>query len=138
MRSLLLALIFLPLAATGADMQPGHVYKYQTRAHEAGSTFVLIKVDDIKGSKVASISVSGLKFKSPKAPGGFADSVGHMPISLDALMASKPEDTGTVIKVEWPNDGYDLWKEALDGGKAGFWKASIKDCIDAMESALNQ
>jgi hypothetical protein len=116
----------------------GHVYRYATRNNELESIFVLLKLDDIKGHKVASIAIHGVSMQSKTSPDGIAKFIGHFPISLDSLMASNPVDTGSKQDAVWPNDGYEEWISAVKEGKAGFWSKPLKECIDILESVLSK
>lgn len=119
-------------------MQVGHVYSYQARPTESGSSFTVLKIDQIKGESVVSVAITGLHVKSAKSPDGEAKEVGHFPIALAALLKSAPVDTGEVRSVTWPNEGYDAWREAVDTGKGGYWKLPLAECIAAMEGVLSK
>ena len=119
-------------------MQVGHVYRYANRPNEPDSTFTVLKIDEIKGHKVVSISISGLLMKTNHGPDGVSKGVGHFPISLESVLASKPVDTGKVVSIVWPNEGYDEWMTAVNNGKGGYWTKKLDESIAMMESVLNK
>ena len=34
-------------------------------------------------------------------------------------------------------EGYSIWKEAFDQGRAGVWTGSLAECITALEQGMN-
>jgi hypothetical protein len=121
----------------GTGLQVGRIYAYDTRDHERGSRFTVLRLDEIGGHPVVSVAVTGLALRSPSAPGGIAREISHLPIALEALRSSSPTDTGAVTDVAWPNDGYDTWMAAVRAGKAGFWTQPLAKVIATTESALS-
>ena len=102
------------------------------------SEVCVIRIDEINSVKIASVSISGLKIKSPKSSNGFASEIGHLPIAMNSLMESNPIDTGKIVKIVWPNEGYDTWIKAVKEEKAGSWKIPLNQCVGAMESVLDK
>ena len=64
-------------------MQPlaaGQVWSYATRPGEEASRIVICRVEtDPKLGEMVHIHVRGLRFKNKHVPGGFSDTIGHMP-----------------------------------------------------------
>ena len=63
-------------------LHEGDSWFYRARDGEQGSFLVIRKIEQIPGAgEVAHISVFRVHVKSPAAPGGFTDQIGHLPIS---------------------------------------------------------
>ncbi len=108
------------------------------RAGEESSFIVIQKIESLpKEGEVVHISVFNVKIKTPSAEKGMVDKIGHLPIAGAILRSSlKERVTKTIPETEW-KQGYKIWREAYDSGKAGIFTLSISDCVVYMDNALN-
>jgi len=80
----------------------------------------------------------GLKMKNRRSPDGSSEDVDHMPFSEEAI-----EKSGLKLlkeKTELPDfeEGYRMWREAFDAGRAGIYTITVADAVNVMEATLNQ
>ena len=61
-----------------------------------------------------------------------------MPISPDALKESVTELVNQTESLPNFEEGYEIWREAFDSGKAGIFTISVKECVEFMEQTINQ
>jgi hypothetical protein len=116
----------------------GQIWKYKTRPGEDGSRLTILKTESHpKLGGIIHIAVDGLRMKNPLASGGMSSMVGHMPYQEAALRASLVGVAGQ--SPDAPDlDGYKIWKDAFDQGKAGIWSIPLSEAIGAMEKIANQ
>ena len=119
----------------GPALREGDCWLYRTRDGEQGSFLVIRKIEDTPGAgQVAHISVFRLHVKSPAAPGGYTDQIGHLPISIKALRKSVTSKTPeTPPQTDW-RAGYDSWKAA----KGGVFTESVSKCVEFVEQAISR
>jgi hypothetical protein len=136
--SRLLAILGLgsPASTAGVALNAGECWSYLTRPGEEASFLVIRKIETLpKIGEVLHVSVFGLKIRSPSAPTGFTDRVGHLPISAASVRSSVKERLEREIpSVDW-NEGYELWRRAETGG---VFTVSVRDCVELVEQALNR
>ena len=82
--------------------------------------------------------VGGLKIKNPQSPTGYGEDISHMPISVDSLKASVTELVNTAESLPGYEEGYGIWREVFDSGKAGIFTISVAECVEFMEQTINQ
>jgi hypothetical protein len=113
----------------------GDCWSYRSRPGEEASFLVIRKIEQIPGKgEVVHISIFGVHIKSPVAPGGFSDHVGHMPISAASLRKSLTQKLQkTAPDSDW-QAGYASWKEA----KGGVFTEPVSECVRFVEEALNR
>ena len=119
-------------------LAPGQVWSYHARAGESASTATILKIEPhpVLG-RVVHIHVTGLRLKAPSAPGGYTDTIGHMPYSDDALRKSLVKLVGNTEHLPAFEEGYDVWRSAYDVGQAGIFTAPLKEAVEFVEQTLS-
>ncbi len=135
---ILLSLTLVASIASASDFSVGQIWDYQTRENEVGSRLTIVQIDELKGQEIIHISVEGLKIRSPQSPTGYGNSVSHLPIAPEALRASVTKLSGKTRSLPDYREGYQMWREAFDSDKGGFFTISVADCVEYMEQAINQ
>lgn len=142
-----LVLAVAAIIASGQDMKEsgkskykvGQKWSYSARPGEERSYLIILKIDnDDKLGRIIHIAIRGLKIKNPRSPDGLSDSVNHMPFSEAAI-----EKSGLRLladKTDLPDyaDGYRMWREAFDDGRAGIYTITVAEAVDVMEAVLNK
>lgn len=136
---LLSVITFLAVEASAQDFKEGQVWSYRARSEDQGSMLLINKVEsDAKLGPIFHISVSGVKVKNKRAPGGVTEDLPHFPVSKQTLEQS-------VVKLERmaaPNpayrEGYATWKQAFDSGKAGVFTIPVAEIVGVVETAANR
>lgn len=133
-----LCVLFTAPFARAANFEVGQVWRYETRPNETGSLLTVVKIEDVDGAKVVHISLAGLKIEGPMAEGGFVETVGHLPISEEALAGSVTELVRVSQGLPDYEEGYKQWREAFDRGQAGYFTLPVSECVAAIEQAMKQ
>ena len=120
------------------EFSVGQIWEYKTRATELGSKVTILKIDFLNDQEIIHIYVGGLKLKNPQSPTGYGEDISHMPISPDALKESVTELVNQTESLPNFEEGYEIWREAFDSGKAGIFTISVKECVEFMEQTINQ
>jgi hypothetical protein len=115
-----------------STFKPGQVWSYTTRPNETGSTITILQVDrSEKIGIIIHVRLDGLNAHNPR--GERVPSIGHMPFTRDALIAS----TSRLLRTqEQPPtmEGYENWRSAC----GGVYTISVRDAVDIMEKTLNR
>lgn len=122
---------------TESKYKVGQVWSYKTRPNEKKSTFIVVRVESHpKLGNIVHIALRDLKLRKPS--GDFIDTAGHLPFAEEAI--SKSADKLLKEKAELPDyeEGYGIWREAFDAGRAGVYTITIAEAVDVMEQTLNQ
>ena len=117
----------------------GQVWSYKTRANESKSTFIVVKVDaHPKYGNIIHIAVRDLKMKNSRSADGVSDKINHMPFAEKAI--SKSAVKMLKAKAELPDfkEGYNLWREAFDQERAGFYTVTVAEAVKITEEGLNR
>ena len=120
------------------EFSVGQIWEYKTRATELGSKVTILKIDFLNDQEIIHIYVGGLKLKNPQSSTGYGEDISHMPISPDALKESVTELVNQTESLPNFEEGYEIWREAFDSGKAGIFTISVKECVEFMEQTINQ
>lgn len=116
----------------------GDVWSYASRPDETASTVTVLMVEtDAKLGPVVHVSVTNIRMKNPRAPGGFSSSIAHMPFAESALEASVTKRMAQHVTLPDFRNGYAQWRSALDKGNAGIFTISVAEAIDTIERAMN-
>lgn len=119
--------------------EAGQVWTYETRPNEVESRIIVCRVkSDAKLGEIVHVQVNGLHFNNNRVPGGYSDTIGHMPYSGDASRSCLLELEGSGAELPAFEEGYQQWKSAYDSGNAGVWTAPVSEAIAGMEAAVNQ
>lgn len=123
-----------------AQYAVGDVWQYKNRKGEDDSRVIIDKIESSTGKgAIYHISINHLKIPNPKNDTGFNDELPHAPVSLVTLQKSLTHR----VAVKQPIDnayleGYKLWKDAYDTGKAGVFTIGIAEIVDVVEQATKQ
>ena len=117
--------------------QPGQVWTYKARAGEEDSRVTILKIDEheILGN-IVHLHISGVTIMDPPAPDRFAKVIHHAPFALAAVEDSVLEVQSEKVDLPEFREGYEIWKEAFEDGKAGVFTVSIAAGIEAMAQSL--
>jgi hypothetical protein len=120
--------------------EPGQVWTYHTRPGEEESRLMVVKVEPHdKVGTIVHIRVEGVAQKNPHAPGGVSHVIHHMPFAAEAISKSVIELAASdqLVPASF-EEGYKLWKEAFDKGKAGVFTVTVAESITICEQAMNR
>jgi hypothetical protein len=124
---------------TESRYKVGQRWSYKTRPNEKDSYFIVVKVETHpKLSNIIHIAVRDLKMKNPRSPDGFSDKVDHMPFAEDAINRSAVKVLKEKVDLPDYKEGYKMWREAFDAGRAGIYTITLAEAVDVMEASLNQ
>ena len=123
---------------TGSRYQVGQVWSYRTRPQEPQATLTVVKVESHpKLGTIVHVSLQGLQMKNPQAPGGYSDTLSHLPMSVEALDKSVIK----LLREQDPlpdfQDGYEEWRRAFDKGEAGIFTLTVAEAVGFAETAIN-
>jgi hypothetical protein len=127
LRYILLALLLIgcdrsepPAAATETSMESfatGQVWTYDTRPGEEASRIIICRVEtDANLGEIVHIHVRSVRLRNKHAPGGYSETVGHMPYSGDALRKSLVTLESSSVKLPAFEDGYREWRSSFENG----------------------
>jgi hypothetical protein len=125
--------------ATDSKYKVGQKWSYNARAGEEKSYLIVVKIDnDPKLGRIIHIALRSLKMKNPRSPDGISENVDHMPFLEEAI-----EKSGLKLlkeKVELPDfeEGYHLWREEFDAGRAGAYSITVREAVVVMETTLQR
>ncbi|MGM9485433.1 hypothetical protein ACS5PN_29870 [Roseateles sp. NT4] len=130
-----LALLFSCSLAAAAELRPGQVWAYKTRAGEAGSTLTILKVENYKDlGAVVHIRVDGIRMRNPVKANAITD-IPHLPFKEVALQSSITRQLSQSTAIPAFQEGYDIWKQAYLAGQAGAFDTSVSATLNAMLGA---
>jgi len=141
------ALIMLPQNATqttpqatiSPDYAEGQLWQYLTRPGEEDSCVLInqIEEDPLLG-RIFHISVLNVQISNPLAPEGVSTELPHFPVAEETLQRSLTQLLG--VRETHPDylDGYEVWREAFDEGKAGIFSVDVAEIVNIVEQSINQ
>jgi hypothetical protein len=122
---------------TDSKYKIGQVWSYKTRPGEEKSTFIVVKVESHpKLGNIVHIALRGLRLKKPN--GEFIEAADHLPFAEEAINKSAVKVVKEKADLPDYAEGYGMWREAFDAGKAGVYTISIAEAVGVMEETLNQ
>jgi hypothetical protein len=122
-----------------SQFEAGQVWTYRTRPGEEASRITVLQVDwDLDHGGIIHVWIEGVALKSPHVRTGIVNTVGHMPLSDEALSGSVLALVSSDVPLPSYQEGYAKWRAAFDEGKAGVWTISVAECLQGLEEALNQ
>ena len=117
----------------------GQKWSYRARPDEETSYFIIVKIDnDPKLGRIIHIAMRGLKMKNPRSPDGVSEDVNHMPFAEEAIDKSAVKLLKEKIELPDFEEGYGIWREAFDAGKAGIYTITVAEAVSAIEVGLNR
>lgn len=124
---------------TESRFKVGQKWSYKTRPNESESYFIVVKVErDPKLGNIIHIAVRDLKMKNPHSPDGISDKVNHMPFAEEAPQRSAVKLLKEKVDLPEYEEGYKMWREAFDAGRAGIYTITLAEAVEVMETTLNQ
>ena len=122
---------------TESKYRVGQVWSYKTRPNEKKSTFIVVRVESHpKLGNIVHIALRDLKLRKPG--GDFIEQAGHLPFAEEAINKSAVKLLKEKAELPDYEEGYGLWREAFDAGRAGVYTITIAEAVDVMEQSLNQ
>ena len=122
---------------TESKYKVGQVWSYKTRPGEKKSTFIVLKVESHpKLGNIIHIALRDLKLRKPN--GGLIEAASHLPFAEEAINMSAVKLLKEKAELPDYEEGYGLWREAFDAGKAGVYTISVAEAVGVMEETLNQ
>jgi hypothetical protein len=120
------------------EFKIGQVWSYETRDQEPNSRLQILKIDVISETeKYLHIAVVDLKIATSEV-GKFVDRIGHLPMSEVALRKSVLKLVSKNEPLPDFHDGYGMWREAFDAGKAGVFEVSVAEAVQFVEGSYRQ
>lgn len=124
---------------TESRYKVGQVWSYKTRSQEKKSTFIVVKVESHpKLGNIIHIALRDLKMKNPHSPDGISDTANHLPFAEEAINKSAVKLLKEKADLPDYEEGYGMWREAFDDGRAGIYTITIAEAVNVMEATLNQ
>jgi hypothetical protein len=124
---------------TESRYKVGQKWRYKTRPYDKGSYFIVEKVENHpKLGNIIHIAVRDLKMKNPRSPDGISDKVNHMPFAEEAINKSAIKILKEKVDLPDYEEGYNMWREAFNAGRAGIYTITLAEAVDVMEASLNQ
>src|SRR4051794_1654276 len=117
--------------------EPGQVWSYHARPGEEASRLTVVKVEPHdKLGTIVHIRVDGV---AQKTPGGVSRVIRHMPFAEEAIAGSVVEllASGAPVPASY-EEGYRIWKEAFDEGKAGVFTVTVAESITFCEGVSSK
>lgn len=131
--------LFTMTDALAQEFKEGQVWSYRARPNEQGSTLLINKVEsDARLGSIFHISVSGVKVRNRRAPGGVTQELPHFPVSTKTLEDSVVKLVGTASPNPGYREGYATWKQAFDAGNAGIFTIPVAEIVGFVEKTVNQ
>jgi hypothetical protein len=114
----------------------GQIWSYKTRPGEDASRITILKVEPYGKGRAVHVYISDVVLKDPAAPTGKSTSVGHMPFAEEAVEQSVIAMVATGQPPPAFEQGYSLWKQQADQGKAGVFTIPISEAVSGIETAF--
>ncbi len=115
----------------------GQVWSYKTRKTEKNSTLTIVRIDkDAQGEVIIHVWLDNLKIKNPNHPDGMETTFPHTPLSIAAIDSSVTRLIKTRADLPAYTEGYDIWLQAWQRGKASVFSVPIKEILDFVEQSL--
>ena len=108
---------------------PAQVWQYNTRSGEESSKLTVLKIDELENDTIIHIRIDSINI-------GSGNYIGHMPFSAAAIEASVSGFVKHLNELPEFEEGYQQWKQEFDEGKAGYWKITVREAIDAVSKML--
>jgi hypothetical protein len=124
--------------ATEAKFHVGERWQYKTRPGEESSSLTIVKVEQsTRTGTIVHVSLDGLKVRNPTSPSGYSPTIAHLAFAETAVEESVVSLLTTVAALPSFEEGYSLWRDAFDQGKAGVFSVPVAQGVDFIESTLN-
>ena len=117
----------------------GQIWSYHARPGEEGSTILINKIEaDPALDAIYHIGVLGVRVKNPRSPSGVTTNLPHLPVSAQTLEKSCIELIGYAKPDPQYLDGYAIWKEEFDQGRAGIFTITVAEIVGVIATGISQ
>lgn len=106
----------------------GEVWQYQTRPQDAGSTFRVLRIEQVHGHLVVHVEVRGIRLQR-KDGSRYRSDLAHTPISAEALGRSAVKRLTGPSETELP-EGYFIWRDQSERGVFSIALSEVVECVD--------
>jgi hypothetical protein len=114
------------------ELKAGDIWAYKNRPGEDGSTLTILKIENYpKLGKVVHIRVDGFRLINPVTGSEFNE-MPHLPFQAKAIERSITHRVGETAEIADYSQGYTAWRVALDEGKAGAFKITVRQVLDGL------
>ena len=117
-----------------ASFEPGQVWRYATRTGEEQSRVWILSVETHPrtGEPIVHIAISDVRLRAA----GELTTIGHIPISREALEASGVMLEATGAALPDFEEGYRMWRKAFDAGEAGVFSIPVAEVVGALAQTV--
>lgn len=115
-----------------ARLAVGQEWCYRTRAVEPESTLVIGRMETASSGEIVHVSVRRVRISNPRSTTAVVDTIAHLPMDRDALLASITNRQGSGQPDAEFDDGYRQWEEA----EGGAFAVSVAEAIAIVEELL--
>lgn len=117
----------------------GQLWQYRARPGEEDSRVLINRVDpDVMHGQIFHISVLDVNIVNPQTPEGLTTELPHFPVSEESLHKSLTRLVATEESNPDYMEGYNIWKEAFDAGKAGVFSIDVAEIVNIIEASVNR
>lgn len=117
----------------------GQVWAYKTRPGEEMSRVLIDNVEeDPKLGRIYHITVTGVHIGKATAPTGFVGELSHLPVSEKTLTLSCTTLVGQSAPSQNYVQGYRVWREAFEAGRAGVYTISVAEIVSITDQTLQK
>jgi hypothetical protein len=120
--------------ARGHDLRVGQEWRFRARTQDPDPRLVIDKLETLpKAGNVVHVSIRGVRVRNPHAPGGYSDTIRHMPFSRAAVESSITTLLQDSVALPGFEEGYQEWRQA----QGGVFTVSVLEGLEFMEKTLN-
>jgi hypothetical protein len=98
------------------DIKVGQIWRF---CEDAESVFKIVKIEEYENANIYHISVINN-----------GRLIEHMPVSKSALISSMVARANVDYDFGSIEDGYKIWKQAFEEGKAGVYSVSVREIVE--------
>ncbi|HMK05631.1 MAG TPA: hypothetical protein VK489_15625 [Ferruginibacter sp.] len=110
---------------------PGQVWQYDTRSGEENSTLTVLAIEEGEYYAIIHVRIENINFINDGC-------LPHLAFSADAVMASVTDFVKHLDAVPDFKEGYTHWKQAFEDRKAGYWRITVKEAVEAIEQVMRK
>jgi hypothetical protein len=115
-------------------LRVGQEWRFRARAQDPDPRLVIDRLETLpKVGDVVHVSIRGVRIRNPRAPGGYSDTIGHMPFSRAAVESSITTLLQESVALPDFEEGYQEWRKA----QGGVFTVSVLEGLEFMEKTLN-
>lgn len=119
------------------DIKPGQLWECAARPGDEDSCILVNLVEDDPGlGQIFHIGVLNVQIANPLAPDGVTTELPHFPVSGQTLQESLTRLIGIREPDPAYEEGYRIWREAFDEGKAGIFTVPVAQIVEIVEQSI--